>query len=403
MVLEAVKNDIDEIMPGVIADRRHLHANPELGFQEEKTARFVVDRLKHLGVEEIRTGIGGHGVTGLIKGTAEGPGSERVVMVRADMDALPILEEGDREFISTVPGVMHACGHDAHTSMLLGLATVLLQRRDSFAGTVKVLFQPAEELPPGGAIAMIRDGALEDPHVDIALGLHVASDIPAGKVGLRAGAASASGDMFTIRVQGKGGHAAKPNRAVDPIVVGSQIVSALQTLVSRNVDPVESGVVSVTAFLSGEAFNVIPDTAELRGTVRTLNPDVRDVLERRLIETATTIGEAMGAVVEVDYVRGYPSVINDPRLLPLMQEAATAAVGADNVLELPPTMGGEDFSYFSLERPSFFFMVGVGNEERGIVWPHHHPKFDIDEEGMAPGIETMANAVMNCLDQGVPD
>jgi amidohydrolase len=209
--------------------------------------------------------------------------------------------------------------------------------------------------------------------------------------------------MFTIRVQGKGGHAAKPHTGVDSIVVGSQIVSSLQSLVSRNVDPVESGVVSVTAFLAGEAFNVIPDTAELRGTVRTLNPDVRDLLERRLIETATSIGEAMGASVEVDYVRGYPSVINDPRLLPALQDAAVAAVGAENVMELPPTMGGEDFSYFSLERPSFFFMVGVGNVERGIVWPHHHPKFDIDEEGMAPGIETMANAVINCLDRGVPE
>lgn len=403
MVLEAIKNDIDEIMPGVIADRRHLHANPELGFQEEKTARYVTDRLKHLGVEDIKTGIGGHGVTALIRGTADGPGAERVVMVRADMDALPIIEEGDREFISTVPGVMHACGHDAHTSMLIGLATVLMQRRDSFAGTVKVLFQPAEELPPGGAIAMIRDGALENPHVDIALGLHVASDIPAGKIGMRAGPASASGDMFTIRVQGKGGHAAKPNKSIDSIVVGSHIVTALQTLVSRNVDPVESGVVSVTAFLAGEAFNVIPDTAELRGTVRTLNPEVRDMLERRLSETAINIGAAMGATVEVDYVRGYPSVINDPRLYPLLKEAAIDAVGEENLMELPPTMGGEDFSYFSLERPSFFFMVGVRNEDLGIVWPHHHPKFDLDEEGMAPGIETMANAVMQCLDNGVPE
>ncbi|MBA3377774.1 MAG: amidohydrolase, partial [Chloroflexia bacterium] len=372
-------------MPGVIADRRHLHAHPELSFHETETARFVSERLATLGVEDIRTDVGGNGVTGLIRGTGVGPVGSRVVVVRADMDALPIQEANGHDYASTVPGVIHACGHDAHTSMLLGLARVLLDRRSSFAGTVKLLFQPAEELPPGGAIGMIREGALEDPHVDAILGLHVASEIPAGKIGVREGPASASGDMFTIRIKGKGGHAARPQSAVDPVVVGAQIVNALQSLVSRNTDPVESGVVSVTAFLAGEAFNVIPGTAELRGTIRTLNGDVRDLLERRLIETVTAIGETMRAEVEVDYVRGYPSVINDSAMYCLVREAAIDAVGEDRVMELPASMGGEDFAYFSLERPSFFFMVGVENEDRGITWPHHHPRFDIDEEGMAPG------------------
>ncbi len=400
-ILTTFSEDIDEIMPGVIADRRHLHAHPELSFQESETARFVAERLASLGVEDIRTGVGGNGVTGLIRGSGSGPGADRVVAVRADMDALPILEENDEEYASTVPGVMHACGHDAHTSMLLGLARVLLDRQHDFAGTVKLLFQPAEELPPGGAIGMIRDGALEDPHVDAVLGLHVASEIPAGKVGVRAGPSSASGDQFTVRIQGKGGHAARPQNAVDPVVVGAQVVTALQTLVSRNTDPVESGVVSVTAFLAGEAFNIIPDTAELRGTIRTLNGDVREVLERRLIETAAGIGEAMRAEVEVDYLRGYPSVINDAAMYAIVRDAAVEAVGEEQVMELPPTMGGEDFAYFSLERPAFFFMVGVRNEERGIVWPHHHPRFDIDEEGMAPGIATMGLAVMNYLERGL--
>jgi amidohydrolase len=396
-----LQSDIDEIIPGVIADRRYLHENPELSFQETQTAAFVAERLVGLGVEDVTTGIGGNGITGLIRGTGTGPGADRVVMVRADMDALPIQEENEHGFASKVPGVMHACGHDAHTSMLLGLTRVLLDRRDSFAGTVKVLFQPAEELPPGGAVGMIRDGALENPRVDAVLGLHVASELPTGIIGTRPGASSASGDQFTITIQGKGGHAARPQNAVDPVVIGSQIVSALQALVSRETDPIASGVVSVTAFLAGEAFNVIPDSAELRGTVRTLDPDVRDHLERRLHEVAIAIGESMGAKVEVDYLRGYPSVINEPQMVEIVREAAISAVGEEGFRELPPMMGGEDFSYFALERPGCFFMVGVRNEERGITWPHHHPRFDLDEDGMTAGIATMANAVLLYLERGI--
>lgn len=393
--------DIDEIMPGIIADRRHLHEHPELGFEEHETSAFVIDRLKALGVEDLRTGVGGTGVTGLIRGTGKGPGKDRVVLVRADMDALPILEENEIDHKSQNPGVMHACGHDAHTAMLLGLTRLLVDKRDQFAGTVKVLFQPAEELPPGGAIAMIRDGALDDPHVDAVLGLHVAAELPYGQIGLRRGAGSASGDSFTIRIQGKGGHAARPHRAVDPVVIGSQIVTALQTLVSRNTDPIESAVVSVTAFLAGEAFNVIPDTAELRGTIRTLKGDVRDLLEQRLKDVAIGIGEAMGATVEVDYRRGYPSIVNDERMYAIVREAAEQAVGEENTIDQPAMMGGEDFSYFTLERPGFFFNVGTRNEEKGITWPHHHPRFDIEEEGMGPGVATMGLAVLTFLERGI--
>jgi amidohydrolase len=397
----AFASEVDEIMPGVIADRRFLHEHPELSFQETATSRFVHERLQALGVEDLRTGIGGNGITGLIRGTGSGPGGERVVLVRADMDALPILEENEVEYKSANPGVMHACGHNAHTSMLLGLVRLLVDRRNEFAGTVKVLFQPAEELPPGGAVGMIRDGALENPRVDVVLGLHVAAELPAGKIGLRQGAGSASGDLFTIRIQGKGGHAARPQNAVDPVVVGSQIVTALQSLISRNLDPIEAGVVSVTAFLAGEAFNVIPDSAELRGTVRTLKAEVRDLLERRLRKTATGIGEALGANVEVDYKRGYPSIVNDDRLGEIVRAAATAAVGAGNVIDQPAMMAGEDFAYFTLERPGYFFNVGTRNEGRGITWPHHHPRFDIEEEGMAPGIATMGLAAMAYHEHGI--
>ncbi len=394
VVATELRRDVDEILPGVIADRRHLHEHPELAFQEYETAKFVAERLAALGVEDIRTGVGGTGVTGLIRG---GQGAGKVVMLRADMDALPILEENAVEYKSQKDGVMHACGHDAHTAMLLGVTRLLMDRRSEFAGTVKVLFQPAEEVPPGGAIGMIRDGALEDPHVDVVLGLHVSSETPAGQIALRAGAGSASSDRFRIIVQGKGGHAARPQASIDSVVIGSEIVMALQTLVAREVDPTQAAVVSTTAFLAGEAFNVIPDTAELRGTVRTLNQDVRDLLEKRLVELAEGIGAAHRAEVKVEFIRGYPGIVNDPEISALVRAAAIDVVGEDHVIDSPVGMGGEDFAYFTLERPGCFFNVGTRNEERGIVWGHHHPRFDVEEEGFVAGMSTMANAALKVL------
>ncbi|HYH11323.1 MAG TPA: amidohydrolase, partial [Thermomicrobiales bacterium] len=245
MVATEIRNDVDEILPGVIADRRHLHQHPELAFEEHETASFVSERLRALGVEDIRTGVGRTGVTALIRGTGSGPGGDKVVLLRADMDALPIDEENDVDYRSMVGGRMHACGHDAHTAMLLGSARVLMGIRDQFAGTVKLLFQPAEEVPPGGAIEMIKDGALENPHVDAVFGLHVASELPAGQIGVKSGVASAGSDRFRITIKGKGGHAARPNAAIDPVVIGAHIVTALQTLVSRETDPTKAAVVTV--------------------------------------------------------------------------------------------------------------------------------------------------------------
>jgi amidohydrolase len=393
-VTTTIRDDVDEILPGVVADRRHLHEHPELAFEEYETAKFVVERLKQLGVEDIKTGVGGTGVTALIHG-GKGPG--KVAMLRADMDALPIEEENDVDYKSSVAGKMHACGHDAHTAMLLGTARVLMDRRGEFAGTVKLLFQPAEEVPPGGAIAMIKDGALENPHVDAVFGLHVAADMPAGQIGVREGPGSAGSDRFRAVIQGKGGHAARPHAAIDPVVIASQIVLALQTLVAREVDPMEAAVVSTTAIQAGEAFNVIPDTAELRGTVRTLSPEVREHLQKRVPEVIEGIGTSLRAEVKAEFILGYPGIVNDPEITEVVRQAAIEVAGEENVVLNELGMGGEDFSYFSLERPGCFFRVGTRNEERGIVWGHHHPKFDVEEEGMINGMATMANAVLKYL------
>ncbi len=394
VAVAGLRESVEEIMPGVVADRRDFHENPELSFQEERTAGIVADRLRSLGVEDIRTGIAGFGVTGLIRG---GKGDGKVVLLRADMDALPIDEQTGAEYASKTAGVMHACGHDAHTAILMATARILMERRDEFAGTVKVLFQPAEEMPPGGAKPMIDAGVLQDPSVDAVFGLHMNQDGPVGTIDITPGPAMAAADRFTIAIQGKGGHGAQPQDCVDPIVVGAQIVTALQTLVAREVNPIHSAVVSVCAFLSGNAFNVIPDTAELRGTVRTFTPEDRDLLERRIGELASGIGAAMGATVKADYVRGYPATVNDPAMTELVRDAAAEVVGPENVIERPPIMGAEDFAYFLQERPGCFFFIGSSNEERGLVWGHHHPKFDIDEASLAIGVESMVRTTLRYL------
>ena len=305
----AIRPDVDEILPGIVADRRWLHENPELGFQEFKTAEFVRQRLEALGVEDIQTGIAVTGVTGVIRGTAEGPG--RNVLVRADMDALPIHEENDVEYRSQTDGVMHACGHDAHTAILMGLARVLTDRKDQFSGSVKLCFQPAEELPPGGAKAMVEAGVLNDPPIEAVFGLHMSSETPVGQVVVGSGPQMAAADGFEIRIQGKGGHAAYPSENVDPVVIGAQIVVALQTLVSRETDPMDNAVVSTCVFQAGDAFNVIPDTAVLKGTVRTFLKETRDMMEKRIGEIATGVAAAMGGSAEAIYTRGYPATVND--------------------------------------------------------------------------------------------
>jgi amidohydrolase len=391
------KDQVEEILPGVIADRRHLHQHPELGFQEHKTAAFITERLTSLGVEDIRTGIAKTGVTGLIRGTGNGPGAGKVVMLRADMDALPIHEDNDVEYRSQNDGVMHACGHDSHVSMLLGTTRMLVDNRDRFAGTVKVLFQPAEE-GGGGARMMVAEGALQDPEVHATFGIHIWQGIDLGVVTAREGVSMVGADGFQIHINGRGGHGAAPNRCVDPIVVGSAIVNALQTVISREKDPTVPGVVTIGSFRSGEAFNVIPDTADLTGTIRTVSAEQGDAVKARLEALVTGVASAMGATAEVSFSFGAPAVINDPEMTKIVRQAAAEVVGPENSIEGALMPVSEDYSLFLNEVPGCFFFVGSRNEARGLTWGHHHQKFDIDEAAMAIGIETMTRTVFGYFD-----
>jgi amidohydrolase len=312
------------------------------------------------------------------------------------MDALPILEENEVSYRSKIDGKMHACGHDAHTAMLLGIARVLIDRKDEFAGTVKLLFQPAEE-GGGGARVMIDEGVLSDPNVDAVFGMHMDQGHQLGTISTRPGPAMAAADRFYVTIKGKGGHGAHPDLTVDPIAVGAQIVTALQTIVAREIDPVKPAVCTVGALIAGEAPNVIPDTAIMRGTLRSFDPEVREHLGEAVGRVVRGIATAMRAEVDYDYAQGYPATVNEPEMTRLVMDVAAGVVGAENVIEAPQMMGAEDFSYFLEQKPGCFYFVGSANEERGLKWGHHHPRFDIDEESMANGMEVMVRTVLRYL------
>lgn len=392
IALAELQSEAEELLPGVVADRRFLHEHPELGFQEFETAKFVAERLRSLGLDEVQTGVAITGVVGILHGRRPG----KTVLLRADMDALPIEEANDVPYRSTKPGVMHACGHDAHTAILLGVARVLASRREEFAGTIKFMFQPAEE-GLGGAKAMIEAGVLESPHVDAVFGLHVSQWSPTGMVLARDGAAMMGGNKLAISIQGRGGHGAQPHLTVDPIAVGAAIVSALHTVISRTNDPVTPGVVTIGAFNAGKAANVIPDTAELVGTIRTVSNEQRDALIERATAIATGIGKAMGAEVTVDTGRGVSPTVNDPEMAALVREVASEIVDPAQVGQGELVSGSEDFSEFLNARPGAFFLVGTRNEAKGLIGAHHNPSFDIDEEPMSIGISVLAGTALRFL------
>ncbi|MGG1661786.1 amidohydrolase [Brevibacillus sp. NRS-1366] len=367
---------LQEIYPELVQFRRDLHMYPELSFKEENTAKKVADKLTSLGIE-VRTGVGGMGVVGLLKGGKPG----KTVALRADFDALPIQDEKEVEYKSRIPGVMHACGHDIHTSGLLGVAQVLSEFRDELPGNVVFLHQFAEELPPGGAKAMVEAGCLDG--VDVVYGAHVASDFPVGKVGIATGFVTAAADSFEIVLYGKGGHGAYPHTAIDPIVLGSQVVMNLQQIASRQVDPLKQVVLSVCSFVGGgEAYNVIPDQVKLKGTVRTYDEEVRTAVEASLKRIVEASCQAVGASCEVTYERGYPATWNNPEETAHVEAEVLRLFGEDGLLRIPPGMGGEDFAYYAQERPATFFMVGGRNPDINATYPHHHPKFDVDERSM---------------------
>jgi len=391
----ALPNDVEEIMPGLIADRRWLHEHPELGMQEYQTAQFVTERLQALGVEDIRTGISETGITALVRGTGTGPGTDKVVLLRADMDALPIDEENDVDYKSQTEGIMHACGHDGHTAMLLATTRLLMERRREFAGTVKVLFQPSEETGPGGAAWMIEQGVLEDPHVDAVFGLHLGQDMPLGTIAVRSGPAMSSAQGFRTRVQGKGGHGAAPHLAADPIVAAASMIVQLQSIVSRNVNPREAAVLTIGTIQGGKAANVIPDSVEFAATFRTYSTEVQTLVRERATAIMERIADAMGVSVEIEMSAGLPAVVNDHAMAEIVRGAARKIVGEAHVIAGEPHPASEDFSYFLNERPGCYFFIGSRNEEKGLIWGHHHPKFDFDEEALGIGTATMTQTAID--------
>ncbi|QUL98993.1 MAG: amidohydrolase [Candidatus Fermentithermobacillus carboniphilus] len=400
----------------IISWRREIHQYPELGLETPKTAGLVARVLSALDIE-VREKVGGWGVVGLLRGSRNGGAAqedrdrsrggplgsekpaERTIALRADMDALPVQEETGLPYASKIPGRMHACGHDGHVAMLLGAATLLSEMRDKFRGNVKFIFQPGEE-GAGGARLMIEDGALENPKVDMILGAHlgVLWPIKSGQVGTRTGPTMAASDRFTITVHGKGGHGATPHLTVDPIVVASEIVLALQTIVSREVSPVAPAVLTVGVIEAGTANNVIPEDCVMKGTVRYLDKRLAEFIPRRIEEISMGIARAMRAEVEVDYRYGYPPVVNDPAVTEFLRKSAASIVGPENVVVLDePTMGGEDMAYYLERVPGTFFAIGSGTPENGTAYPHHHPKFNIDEGVLHLGAAVFAEACLEFL------
>ena len=367
----------------MIETRRDLHAHPETAFEEVRTAGVVAERLKQLGLE-VRTGVGRTGVLATVKGARPG----KTVLLRADMDALPIHEENDVPYRSLTAGKMHACGHDCHTSILLGISRRLVEERDELPGQVKLCFQPAEE-QGGGAIEMIDDGALEGPRPDAAFGLHVWQDLDLGKIGITPGPFMAAVDEFEVTLRGRGAHAAMPEMGLDPIVAAAHVVSALQTIASRGTDPFKAVVVSVTQVKAGTAFNIIPETAWLNGTVRVFDDGVWNELPARFEKIVRGVAEGLGCTADIRYTRHNRATVNDPAMAELAREAAIEVVGRENVVDNVITMGGEDFSWFLNQVPGCFIAVGSRNASRGLTYGHHHPRFDVDEASLAIGAEIL--------------
>jgi amidohydrolase len=386
MIKEQIQELSKNIFNQVVANRRHLHANPELSFHEVATSAYVASKLDELGIPYVR--MADNGLVGLLSGNKAA--SDNVVALRADMDALPITEANDVPYKSQNTGVMHACGHDAHTASLLGTATILTQLKDQFAGTVKFIFQPAEEKLPGGANLMIQQGVLENPKPQAVIGQHVMPLIDAGKVGFRAGKYMASTDEIYVTVHGKGGHGAQPQQNVDPVIITAHILTALQQVVSRFADPKSPSVLSFGKVIANGATNVIPNQVYLEGTFRTMDENWRQEAHVRMKKMAEGIAESMGGSCDFNIVRGYPFLINEEKLTASVRAYAEDYLGRENVLDLDIWMAAEDFAYYSQVADSCFYRLGTRNESRGITSSVHTPTFDVEESALELSTGLMA-------------
>lgn len=380
-----VEELVEEVREQVISWRRHLHQNPELSFQEEKTSQYVYELLESFGNLELSRPTKTSVVARLI---GSQPG--KVLGIRADIDALPIQEENQVPYASNTPGVMHACGHDGHTAMLLGAAKILSRFKDRIKGEVRFIFQHAEELPPGGAAEIVRTGAADG--MDMIIGIHLASYMPVGKFGVRYGALTSSTDRFDITIKGKGGHSSQPESAVDPIVIGAHVITHLQQIVSRNVSALDKVVISVTMLNAGTAYNIIPDTLTLTGSARCFDAKIRENIPVWIERIVKGVTEAHGATYDFAYSHGYTSVVNDKDVTKLMEDTIRQRWGEDEILYIDPLMPGEDFSAYLEKAPGCFIQLGAGNEEKGLTYPHHHPRFDFDEESLVRGVELFVRA-----------
>jgi len=381
-----IEREVQAMAPQLVEWRRDFHRHPELANQEHRTSSVVRGFLEELGLP-VRAAAG----TGLVA-VLEGGSAGRTVALRADMDALPLREEGAKEYISLNPGACHACGHDGHMAILMGTARILARRRGHLRGRVVFLFQPSEERIPGGAPRMIEEGALEG--VDAVFGLHLWQMLPTGMVACLKGPMMAAPDEFTIKVIGRGGHGSAPHLTVDPIVAAAHLVVNFQSIVSRNVDPLRSAVLTVGTIAGGTVFNIIPCEAVLTGTVRSFDPAVRELMERRIREVTAGTCAAFGAASEIEYVRGYPALVNDPAMAEFVLETTRQVLGESAVADLDPVMGGEDFAYFLRERPGAFFFFGMGD---GTRFPHHHPGFDLDEKALPQATLLMSALALRYL------
>ncbi|MDY4213255.1 MAG: M20 family metallopeptidase [Eubacteriales bacterium] len=392
-----ISEQINRIEAELIENRRYIHMHPELSFREYNTSSFIQKKLDEMGIKYV-SGIAENGICAYIYGNKNIEfESMKSILIRADMDALPIDEVSDKPYKSQNKNVMHACGHDAHVAVLLGVCKVLNNFKDKFGGVVKAVFQPGEETS-GGALPMIEEGVLENPHTDVCVALHCDSDLDCGTIRVKPGSLYASPDDFRITVKGKGGHGAEPHNCIDPIMISASIIQALNNLISRETDPFDNAVISVGSIHGGSATNIIPDSVEIQGTARSLTNEVRGFLKKRIGETAEGICKTFGAECEYEYTELFPPLINDEKLAEDVYDSACRSIGKDKcVWGGAPTMAGEDFSYFSQNRPSVLFKLGCRNKSLGIVSPIHHSSFDIDENCLKTGVKVFVGFVLDYL------